>query len=88
MVGDSVESVPGHPGVPPDKYYNPGSHITLKCIIRNQLIANSFIEVNPSNIENRILLQRYSFGIFSKLKVFRSLKRELVIPGKQIWIIG
>ena len=34
MIGDSIESVPG---VPPDKYYNPGSHITLKCIIRQQL---------------------------------------------------
>lgn len=34
MVGDS--SVDSSPWVPPDKYYNPGSHITLKCIIRQQ----------------------------------------------------
>ena len=35
MVGDS--SVDSSPWVPPDKYYNPGSHINLKCIIRQQL---------------------------------------------------
>ena len=33
MVGDSDAAL--NPGVPPDKYYNPGSHIALKCIIRN-----------------------------------------------------
>ena len=32
IVGDSLDTevVAG----PPDKFYNPGSHITLKCIIR------------------------------------------------------
>lgn len=41
MVGDSVDSVAG---VPPDKYYNPGSHITLKCIIRRNLVKNATVQ--------------------------------------------
>ena len=44
MVGDS--SVDSSPWVPPDKYYNPGSHITLKCIIRQQLSKH----INLNNI--------------------------------------
>ena len=39
MVGDS--SVDSSPWLPPDKYYNPGSHITLKCIIRQQLCKHT-----------------------------------------------
>ena len=32
IVGDSLDTEVE--GSPPDKFYNPGSHITLKCIIR------------------------------------------------------
>ena len=29
---------------PPDKFYNPGSHISLKCIIRKQKETNAIIQ--------------------------------------------
>lgn len=42
MVGDSDAAL--NPGVPPDKYYNPGSHIALKCIIRRNLVRNATVQ--------------------------------------------
>ena len=38
IVGDSVDGSSAVSG-PPDKFYNPGSHITLKCIIRDQILT-------------------------------------------------
>ena len=42
IVGD--ESDPTWPtNIPPDKFYNPGSDISLKCIIRRLLIRNATV---------------------------------------------
>ena len=46
MLGDSVDSVTGVASIPPDKYYNPGSHITLKCIIRHSSASQIFTNRN------------------------------------------
>ena len=36
---------PGLTRSPPDKYYNPGSHIRLSCVIRRALITNATVQV-------------------------------------------
>ena len=51
MVGDS--SVDSSPWVPPDKYYNPGSHITLKCIIRQQLSKHTNLNSTKEEQESQ-----------------------------------
>ena len=43
MLGD--DSDPSSPlSLPPDKFYNPGSDILLKCIIRRHLIKNATVQ--------------------------------------------
>jgi len=41
-----IEAEPGDlmAGRPPDKYYNPGSHIRLRCVVRRALIKNATVQ--------------------------------------------
>jgi len=41
-----IEAEPGDlmAGRPPDKYYNPGSHIRLRCVVRRALIRNATVQ--------------------------------------------
>ena len=73
MIGDSLDSVPG---VPPDKYYNPGSHITLKCIIRLQLCKSLHITIKYSRKFSRLT---QSITIFIKMTVNISFKCPILI---------
>ena len=45
MLGDEShpQSEQAH-NLPPDKFYNPGSHISLKCFIRRYLIKNVTVQ--------------------------------------------
>jgi hypothetical protein len=51
VVRQAVIEIQGEPAGPeagatvvPDKYYNPGSHISLSCIIRRKLIRNATVQ--------------------------------------------
>ena len=51
----SQSSAPSHP---PDKFYNPGSTISFKCIVRRHLIKNATIQdiTNISWKKNKVLI--------------------------------
>jgi len=69
MVGEEPD--PSSPqNLPPDKFYNPGSHISLKCIIRRHLIKNATVQdiTNVSWKKDGILIdlqtqERISMGV-------------------------
>ena len=43
MVGEESDPSSSE-NLPPDKFYNPGSDISLKCIIRRHLIKNATVQ--------------------------------------------
>ena len=58
MLGEDPDSSSLSHNLPPDKFYNPGSHISLKCIIRRYLIKNATVQdiTNVSWKKNGVII--------------------------------
>jgi len=71
MLGEEADSsLSASENLPPDKFYNPGSHISLKCIIRRYLIKNATVQdiTNVSWKKDGLLIdlqtqERISMGV-------------------------
>ena len=57
MLGEESDPSSAH-SLPPDKFYNPGSDISLKCIIRRHLIKNATVQdiTNVSWKKNGVII--------------------------------
>ena len=57
MLGEESDPSSAH-SLPPDKFYNPGSDISLKCIIRRHLIMNATVQdiTNVSWKKNGVMI--------------------------------
>jgi len=72
ILGEELDSssLSASENLPPDKFYNPGSHISLKCIIRRYLIKNATVQdiTNVSWKKDGVLIdlqtqERISMGV-------------------------
>ena len=57
MVSDE-DILSTEPSLPPEKFYNPGSTISLRCIIRRHLVKNATIQdiTNVNWKKNKVLI--------------------------------
>ena len=69
MAEEDDQSSP--PSLPPAKFFNPGSDISLKCIIRRHLIQNATVKeiANVSWKHNGILLDLQSTERIRKIDI-------------------